>query len=158
MPQKFESTQPSAGRFVDGDERAEYTGRAMKLLDVQHQPSAKFGPRWVITAVMLDTGELIALAIADNATRTAMFGQVRAAIDADGADAYDPVCLLLQDRVDGGHPYWTFVSATDEQIAEAAEIAETDAGDDDPEAGGVPDDNPADAGEAEAVPVKRGRK
>ena len=135
MPRRFEDNAPAAGRFVDGDERDDYTDRPMKLQTARFEPKATYGPRWVITAAMLDTGELVAIALADNATRTQRFSEVQADLAADGADAYEPVCLFRQGRVDGGNPFWTFRTATADEIAEAAETLAAGPADDDGDEG-----------------------
>lgn len=138
---KFESVLPTGARYVDGDERDEYVDRAAKITAVHHEPKAKFGPRWVIDAAMLDSGEIVAFTFAANPTRDTMFSNLAAGLDADGADAWEPVCLYMAER-EGGHPYWTFRSATADEIAEAeaAEpITEAPGTDEATEAGLVPD-------------------
>lgn len=116
----FEDLLPTGARYVDGDERKEYTDRPLKFTAVHHEPKAQFGPRWVTDCAMLDTGELIALSFAANATRDTMFSNLAAGLEADGSDAWAPACLYMAERA-GGHPFWTFRSATPEEIAQAAE-------------------------------------
>jgi hypothetical protein len=119
MPRAIESVRPdNSGRYIDGDERDGYADRAMKLLSVNHERQARYGPRWVVQAVMIDSGEKVAISLADNATRSTMFGQVREDLEADGSDAYEPVCLYRQSR-EGGNAFWTFRSATPDEIATA---------------------------------------
>ena len=121
MARSIESAQPSLGsHFLDGDEREPYIDRPLRLVGVRHEPRARFGPRWVVDAVVLDTGELVSIALADNATRTTMFGTIRDDLSADGADAYAPVVLYRASR-EGGNSFWTFRSATDADYARFAE-------------------------------------
>ena len=135
MSRTIESVKPvTEGTYIDGADREGYIDRPMKLLGVQHERQARYGPRWVINAAMIDSGEVVLIALADNPTRTAMFAQVRDDIAADGADAYDPVCLIRQSR-EGGNAFWTLRSATDEEIAQAeagvlADDEDTEAEDD----------------------------
>jgi len=129
----IESVKPvQGGTYIDGPERDAYIDRPMKLIGVQHERQARFGPRWVLQAAMLDSGEKVLIALAGNATRDTMFGQVRDDLEADGADAYEPVVLYRQAR-EGGNPFWTLRSASDDEIA-AAEAAEPldETGSDDP--------------------------
>lgn len=146
MPRKFEAVLPTGARYVDGDDRAELADRPLKLQRARFEPKARYGPRWVIEALLLDSGEIIALGFADNPTRQGMFGQVAADLDADGADAYEPV-VLYQSQT-GQNPFWTFRSATDAEVAEA-EAGQT--GSDDEIPAGPPE--PLD-GEIEPEPPK----
>ena len=137
MARSIESVKPvTEGTYIDGADREGYIDRPMKLIGVQHEKAARYGPRWVVNAAMLDSGEKVLIALAGNPTRDTMFAQVRDDLDADGADAYDPVCLYRQDRP-GGNPFWTLRSATDEEIAQAeagvlADDEADDLGSDDP--------------------------
>lgn len=125
MPRTIESVRPeNVGRYIDGDERDQYVDRPLKLIGVQHEPSARFGPRYLISAAVIDSGEKVAISLAENPTRRSMFDQVRADLEADGADAYEPVCLYRQSPDKGGNAFWTFRSATPDEIAKALEDAE----------------------------------
>lgn len=144
MPRTIEAVQPvQGGTYIDGDERDAYVDRPMKLLGVQREGSARYGPRWVVEAVMLDSGEKVLIALAANATRDTMFGQVRDDLAADGADAYAPVCLYRKSR-EGGNAFWTFRTATSNELEAAAEAEaiEAETGSDDP---GERDDEAAEA-------------
>ncbi len=122
MTRSIESVKPvQGGTYIDGPDRDAYVDRPMKLIGVQRQAQTKFGPRWVLEAVMLDSGERVLISLSANATRDTMFAQVRDDLDADGADAYEPVCIYRQDRP-GGNAFWTLRSATADEI-EAAETA-----------------------------------
>lgn len=121
MTRSIESVKPvQGGTYIDGADRDAYVDRPMKLIGVQHERAAKFGPRWVLEAAMLDSGEKVLISLASNVTRDTMFGQVRDDLEADGADAYEPVCLYRQSR-EGGNPFWTLRSATADEIAAADE-------------------------------------
>lgn len=120
MGKRVEEALPTGGRYIDGDERAEYVDRPLKLLSVKHEPTAQFGPRFVIDAAVMDTGERVAIALSENPTRVTMFTEIGADLARDGADAYEPVCLVLAKGSAGGNDYWTFRSATEAEITEAA--------------------------------------
>lgn len=127
---RLEDMAPSGARYVDGDERDPYMGRAMVLHRVINEPNARYGPRWVCEAAMLDSGEIIALGLAANPYRDAQLGAARAALIA--GDDIDPVVLYR----DAAHPGkngtlpWAFRSATDAEIEAAGVLA---AAEDDPE-------------------------
>ena len=150
MGKSFESTLPSAdgGRYIDGDEREEYVDRAMKLLDARFEPKATFGPRWVIQAAMMDSGERVAIALAQDkkGVRDSIFAQVQADIETQGSDAFEPVCLYMAKPEGNANGYWTFRSATAEEIAQAL-AAEP-----------VGSDDPGELDEAATAAAKRGRK
>jgi hypothetical protein len=146
---RFEDNAPATGRYIDGDERSDYIDRPMRMQSARFQPKALYGPRWVIEAVMLDDGELVAIALADNPTRQARFGEVAASLAADGHDAYEPVCLFKQDQPGGGNPFWTFRSATDAELELAADLRES---------GGQVDDDNGEPDEPEAAPKGKARK
>jgi hypothetical protein len=155
MSRSIESVKPvQGGTYIDGADREGYVDRPMKLIGVQRESAARFGPRWVIEAAMLDSGEKVLIALAANATRDTMFTQVRDDLAADGADAYDPVCLYRQDR-EGGNAFWTLRSATDDEI-EAAALSDLESPEDDEPTGS---DDPGENDEAatEAVKGKRGK-
>ena len=120
---RIEDHAPSGGRYVDGEERHGYMGRAARITDVVHEPNARFGPRWVVTLAMLDDAEEIALGLADNGYRTRQLGGVMAGLHA-GQD-FDPVVLYIDEAIEGKP--WAFRSATDEEIAAAAAINGADA-------------------------------
>jgi hypothetical protein len=156
VPRKFESVTPeNQGTYIDGADREAYTERPMKLVGIRYEPTARFGPRHVITAAMLDSGELVAIALAANPTRLAMFARVQSDLDADGAEAYEPVCLIHASR-SGGNAFWTFRTATDDELAAALATPEPADDDDVPEIE-VADDDVLDAG-PEPEPAKRGRR
>ena len=123
---KLEDMAPSGARYVDGDEREPYMGRAMVIHRVISEPNARYGARWVVEAAMLDSGEIIALGLAANAYRDAQLGAARSAILA--GEAIDPVILYR----DADHPGkngtlpWAFRSAEDSEIEAAGLLAATD--------------------------------
>lgn len=136
MPRSVESFQPTGARYVDGDERPAYTNRAAKIVAIHPEPGHTFAgkaqPRHVVDLAMIDTGEIVGLALGDNATRVTMFQNMIPALAAEGADAFGPVCLYLSEPVnDGGSPFWAFRSATDEEIAEATDERKAGEGDGD---------------------------
>ena len=150
---RFEDNAPATGRYIDGDERVDYIDRPMRLQAAKFQPKALYGARWVIEAVMLDDGELVAIALADNPTRQARFSEVGASLAADGRDAYEPVCLYKQEQTGGGNPFWTFRSANEAEIISASEVHEVDDdGDPDADEAGSVNFNP------EAAPKGKARK
>jgi hypothetical protein len=160
MSRSIESVKPvQGGTYIDGADREGYVDRPMRLLGVQHEAQARFGPRWVVEAAMLDSGEKVLIALAGNQTRDTMFGQVREALDADGADAFEPMCLYLQDRP-GGNSFWSLRSATDAEV-EAAALADltdpADEGDEPDEPTGSDDPGENDEAATEAVKGKRGK-
>lgn len=114
MP-RIEDHAPTGARYVDGEERHGYIDRPMRLVAVTHEPNAKFGPRWVVTAAMLDTGEEIAIGLAANGYRDRQLGGVQRVLQ-DG-EGFDPVCLFIDPNVDG-HP-WAFRTAEADEIAAA---------------------------------------
>lgn len=140
MGKPIESTAPTGARYVDGAERGEYVGRAARIVAVHADPSHTFkgkaNPRWVIDLAMLDSGELIAIALGQNAYRDTMFRQVAEMIDGD-PEAVDPVVLFKDESVETstGTPPWAFRSATDEEIAGASDDVDE-----------APDDKPAPEG------------
>jgi hypothetical protein len=134
MPRQIEAVQPvQGGNYIDGDERDGYVDRPMKLLGIQRQGQSKFGPRWVIEAVMLDSAEKVLIALAANATRDVMFGQVRDDLDAD--------------------PFWTFRTATDDELETAAEALALVDETSEP----VGSDDPGELDEAATAASKRGK-
>jgi hypothetical protein len=126
-----------AGRFVDAAERDALAGRALRITGMIHDGRNRFGPRWLVSVVDLATGEKLAVGLADNDARNAMYPDIAATLDDDGPLGIEPVALYRQTPAKGGNPFWTFRSATDAEIAAA-------------EADGALDDAAADAeGEAE---------
>jgi hypothetical protein len=125
---RLEDMAPSGARYVDGDEREPYMGRAMIMHRVINEPNARYGPRWVVEAALLDSGEIIALGLAANPYRDAQLGAARAALIA--GDEIDPVVLYRDTDHPGknGTLPWAFRSATDAEIEAAGVLA---AGEDD---------------------------
>ena len=139
---RFAELVPSAGRYVNGadkamlaadpeaekaDERSEDIGKpvALRLMRSTFQHRAQFGPRWVVDVRTLAGGEDIAIdfAAADkagvaNEARMGMFAGLRDRLDA--GEAFDPVILarITPTGKKGGNPFWTFVDATPEIIAD----------------------------------------
>jgi hypothetical protein len=156
MSRTIESVKPvQGGTYIDGADREGYVDRPMKLIGVQREGAARYGPRWVIEAAMLDSGEKVLIALAANQTRDTMFGQVRDDLAADGADAYEPVCLYRQSR-EGGNPFWTLRSATDEEIEAAALSDLIDPADVDDEPTGS--DDPGENDEAASAAAGKGKR
>lgn len=144
-PRSIESIQPTGARYVDGDERAEYVDRPLVILAVHPEAKAKFGPRHVIDAAVIDTGEIIGLAFTDNPTRVTMWTTLIEGLAAEGKDAFAPVCLYLSDPAsEGGNKFWAFRSATEAEIAEAGEEAKAS----DDGAGDEPEPKPEAKGKA----------
>ncbi len=116
MP-KFSQLAPGAGRYVNAADKAMLAELAVPLLlrGVVFQKRATFGPRWLVDAAAIATGELIAVDFADNPTRAAMFDTLASALD--GGETFDPVVLVRVTPDGGGNPFWTFEDATDEQLA-----------------------------------------
>lgn len=130
---RFGDLIPSAGRYLNGadkamlaadpdaekaDERVEDMAGpvAMRLVRAVYQPRARFGPRFLIDARVLATGEMIAVdfAAADKEgtpieARVQTFNELRDRLDA--GEAFDPVILARIAPDGGGNPFWTFVDA-----------------------------------------------
>lgn len=139
MPRSIDSVKPTGARFVDGDERLDLIDRPLRIVQVTHEPQARYGPRWVVTVAVLDTGEMVGIGLATNSTRDTFMAALREGLDADGADAWAPV-VLYKDTSRGRNPYWTFRTATAEEIAQAeADLANYVAPEPDP----LPEATPA---------------
>jgi hypothetical protein len=131
-----------AGRFVDAAERDALAGRALRITGMTHDARNRFGPRWLVSVVDIATGEKLAVGLADNEARNAMYPDIAAVLDDDGPLGIEPVALYRQTPARGGNPFWTFRSATDAEIETASEADQPEG-----EAGG--DADPTE-GEAEA--------
>lgn len=119
---RIEDLAPSMGRFMDAEGKAELEGQALRIADVRVDNANKYGPRWLVVAGVMSTGELITIGLAKNGGRDALFGKI-AGLLAQG-ETVDPVCLY-QHQPEKGHPFWTFRSASADELhaAEAAEAA-----------------------------------
>ncbi len=121
-----------AGRFVDSAERDALAGQALRIVGMVHDARNRYGPRWLVSVVVLANGEKLAIGLADNDARNAMYPAIAAVLDDEGADGIDPVVLYRQKPDKGGNPFWNFRTATSEEIDAAADAPEeTDAADDD---------------------------
>ena len=156
MPRRFEEAVPTGfgdiGRFVDGDERRELAGEPLRLDGVMDDPYGKFGARWIVSAVVLATGERIAIGLAKNANRDRQLASLRDTLADPTDEGIEPVVLESRKPAHGGNAFWTFRSATDDELAG---VASTTA-DDEPDSTTADDepDGPAEPAE----PAKRGRK
>jgi hypothetical protein len=157
MP-RWEDTVPTGlgdiGRFVDGDERRELAGEPLRLVEVTHDPFGKFGPRWIVSAVVMGTGEKIAIGLAANPNRDRQLTAARDALAA-GTDV-DPVVLETRKPVAGGNAFWTFRSATDDELADVPPVGADDGDDEDgdePSSGGPPEEMPGET----IAKAKRGK-
>lgn len=138
MGRSIETVLPdSEGRYLNAEGMREVSGRALIILGARHEPAAKYGPRWVIKAALMDSGEVVLIPFAENQTRTNMFSALREGLDESGADAFDPVVLYqAEGKV---NDFWTLRSATPEELAEAATAEPVGPVDDDAAAGGSGD-------------------
>jgi hypothetical protein len=132
----FEDFSLPAGRFLNADDRAQLDGCALSISSLVLQPKARFGARWLATAVVLATGEQLLIGLSNNDARQAIFGGIQAALDA--GDAIAPVVLYRAEPVPPAtNSYWTFRTATDDEVEapKAPEFADDDDGEtDDPAA------------------------
>lgn len=121
---KFGALVPTNGRYVNAADKAALAENAvaLQIVAASHEPRATFGPRWLIDAAILATGETVAIDFASaNAagepivSRMLMFGELAARL-AEG-ERFDPVILVRVSPVGGGNSYWTFRDATDAEIA-----------------------------------------
>lgn len=159
MPRRFEDAVPTGfgdiGRFVDGDERRDLAGEPLSLAGVMDDPFGKFGARWIVSAAILATGEKIAIGLAKNSNRDRQLATLRELLD--GGETLDPVVLESRTPAHGGNKFWTFRSATDDELAGTAELPTDDEGpatSDDAE----PDDEASTGGEPTAMPGERLRR
>jgi hypothetical protein len=128
---KIEDIAPRrSGKYVDAEERALLIGCPLNLVAVDEEPNAQYGPRWLIEAAVVATGEIVLIPLGattkaivdgksqevDNAGRRAVLSKVAAALAA--GDGVDPV-ILFRDGTGPSAP-WVFRSATDDEIAEPA--------------------------------------
>lgn len=119
-----------AGRFVDAEEKDQLAGRALRLVGMTHDVRNRYGPRWLVSVVDLGTGEKLAVGLADNDARNAAYPGIAETLADDGAEAIEPVALYRQTPAKGGNAFWTFRTATDDEIAAAEAEAATDPDDD----------------------------
>src|ERR1035437_9848944 len=52
-----------AGRFLDAEDRAALSGVPLQLTTIDYEPGAMFGPRWLIGAAVLATGEEVLIGL-----------------------------------------------------------------------------------------------
>ena len=151
---KFAELVPTAGRYVNAADKAMLAGDApdmagpvaLRLTRAVYQPRAMYGPRWLIEVRTLATREDIAIdfAAADKAgepieARQTMFAELRDRLDA--GEAFDPVVLaqITPSGKRGGNPFWTFLDAPAELVANPVAPRWADEDDDDDE---QPEDEP----------------
>lgn len=116
-----------AGRFVDAEERDALAGIPLRIVGMTHDSRNRFGPRWLVSCVVLTNGEKIAIGLADNDARNAMYPAIEATLADDGAEAIEPVVLYRRKPEKGGNAFWDFRTATDDELA----TVDDDGGDDD---------------------------
>src|ERR1035437_4343125 len=110
-----------AGRFLDAEDRAALSGVPLQLTTIDYEPGAMFGPRWLIGAAVLATGEEVLIGLGaltgpqgakvENVGRAAVLTKIKAAMEA-GTDV-DPVILYREPKY--GSP-WLLRSATDDEL------------------------------------------
>ena len=110
-----------AGRFLDAEDRAALSGVPLQLVTVDYEPNAMFGPRWLLGAAVVATGEEVLIGLGaetgpegakvENVGRAAVLTKIAAAIEA-GTDI-DPVILFHEAK--HGSP-WLLRSATEDEL------------------------------------------
>lgn len=146
------TTNPAAnaGRFIGKEEKHALAGRALAIQSVRddggHRYNGKPAPRWLVSVSDLATGELIALGMAKNDGRDATYPALAAVLADEGPEGLEPVVLYLADQPKGGNAFWSFRTATADEIAAAEAMREAAADDDEPD-----DDPAADDAEPEAA-------
>ena len=110
-----------AGRFLDAGDRAALSGVPLQLTTIDYEPGAMFGPRWLIGAAVVATGEEVLIGLGaqtgeegakvENVGRAAVLGKIKAAIE-DGTEV-DPVILYHEPK--HGSP-WLLRSATEDEL------------------------------------------
>jgi hypothetical protein len=120
---RIESYEPSGAPFIDGPDREPYIGRACVIQRVIDDPKARYGPRWVVEAAFLDSGEVVALGMGKNPWRDQVMGGL-ALVLSDG-ESIDPVVLFRDTDHMGANKQapWSFRSATDAEIEAAGQLA-----------------------------------
>ena len=116
---RFEDLAPATlPRFVDGEGKNALAHEPLRILAIRHEPAARFGPRYVVEAAIISTGEMVSIGLADNSGRQAIFAKIDAHLIAGGE--IDPVVLDWITPAEGkGNPFRAFRSATDEELAAA---------------------------------------
>ena len=110
-----------AGRFLDAEDRAALSGVPLQLTTIDYEPGAMFGPRWLIGAAVVATGEEVLIGLGaqtgpegakvENVGRAFVLGKIAAAMD-EGTDV-DPVILYHEPKY--GSP-WLLRSATEDEL------------------------------------------
>ncbi len=120
-----------AGRFVNAAERADLAGQPLRILSVRDDEHNRYGARWLVSVVVIETGEKVALGFAKNAARDSASPTLAAVIAEVGPDGTDPVVLMRQTPAKGGNSFWTFADASDAGTVplDDADTDDTDDGD-----------------------------
>ena len=119
---KVEDIAPKrAGRYLDAEDRAALAGVPLKLYTIDYEPKAMFGPRWLIGAAVVATGEGVLIGLGaetgpegakvENAGRAAVLTKIASAIEAE--TDIDPVILFHEAK--HGSP-WLLRSATEAEL------------------------------------------
>ncbi len=123
MARTFETAVPQLvgladlGTFVNEAGKDELVNKAapLALRRVASDDLNRYGPRWIVSAVRLDTGELVAIGMPKNPTRDAQFAYLRDALADPEGDEFAPVVLIRVGRKDA----MTFRTATSAELAAA---------------------------------------
>ncbi len=131
MSRTFETAVPQLvgladlGTFLDSDGKDELINGAVPLVFRRVVPDQlnRYGPRWIVSATRLDTGEVVAVGMPQNPTRNAQFEALAAALAEDDAEPFDPVCLIRVGKKDA----MTFRTATSAEVDATIAAQATDA-------------------------------
>lgn len=114
------------GRWLDKDGRAAIDGCPIQLVDVSEEVNGTYGPRWVIEAAVLATGEVVLIGLGgttkrgkeevDNAGRRHVLSAIATALE--DHETVDPV-VMFRDG-DGPDAPWVFRSAEADELADPA--------------------------------------
>lgn len=105
------------GRFVDAEDKDALEGEPLRLERITFDSRNQYGPRWIVSAYVLTTGEKVAIGLASNPNRDAIMDAGQAALARD--EALDPVMLYQQAPTGGGNPFWAIRDATDAELSDA---------------------------------------
>lgn len=123
------------GTYVDGEERTRLAGVPLILRRIDYEPAARFGPRWVVSVAIVETGEIVAIGLKANPTRDTIMAAIKAHLLDDTAEPIGPVVLEKVPTAGGESEVWTFRDATADDVTPAPSFAKGDDEAPAPEAG-----------------------
>lgn len=132
MPRPMESVAPARpvafGQFIDEERKAALVMSPLAVLSVRfdrdHTYQGKLQPRWLLDVVELSSGDVLCPTFGSNSARDSILAALGKLIDENpdnepAGSVVEPIVMFMQQGKPGSNPWWSFRTATDEELAGA---------------------------------------